>query len=120
MVPTTEYQRLEFEKVGDVTVVRLLDRLLNSHLTIVETGQELFRLADQSTPQHMVLDLCAVQSLSSVMLGKLIELKNQLWSRGARLVLTGVSDSIRDVLRVAKVERIFDIKCSQAEALASF
>ena len=68
----TAHHRIDVSKVGDVTVVRFVDKTVLDESSIHELGQELFGLVDAQNGRKMVLNFSNVEFISSATLGKLI------------------------------------------------
>ena len=64
--------RLETEQVGDILVVRFIQRALVDDAVIRRLGQHLTCLVQESGHRNFVLDLGEVQRMSSVMIGQLL------------------------------------------------
>ena len=70
-----------------------------------------FREAYRQAPadRNFVVDLSKAPYMDSAGLGMLIQLRDYAGSGKARVRLTGVNDTIRNILNVANFERLFDI-----------
>jgi anti-anti-sigma factor len=113
-------QRLEVSEVGDVTVVHFRDQRIIEDLGIQEMGQELFHLVETEGRAKLVLNFSSVGFLSSAALGKLITLDKKVKSRGGVLKLCGIRPEIYEVFAITRLDRLFDIKTDESEALAAF
>ena len=116
----TQYQRIEVSENGDVTVVRFVDRKIIDEANIHQLGQELYSLVEQEKKRDVLLNFSAVEFLSSAALGKLINLEKKVKDRGGRLKLSNIRPEIFEVFAITKLNRIFDIKDDEAEAIAAF
>jgi anti-sigma B factor antagonist len=114
------YRRLEVCEVGDVTVVRFRDQKILDDLNIQELGQELFRLVEMENRQKLLLDFATVDFLSSAALGKLITLDKKVKANGGVLKLCHIRPEIYEVFEITRLNRLFDIKGDEADALAAF
>ncbi len=120
-----EYQRLrisetEVDEVGIVTVAHFRERHINDLWEIEQLGLELYRLIEQRVRPKLVLDFSEVEFFSSAAIGKLISLNGKVKARGGAMKLCRVPPAILDVLRVCKLDRVFDIRQDQADAMVSF
>ena len=77
-------QRLVVDDVGDVTVVRFVDRKILDELNIQELGQELFQLVEEDHKTRLLLNFQQVEFLSSAALGKLITLDKKVKAHGGK------------------------------------
>ncbi len=113
-------QRLDVSEVGDVTVVHFRDQRIIEDLGIQEMGQELFHLVETEGRKKLVLNFSSVGFLSSAALGKLITLDKKVKTRGGVLKLCGIRPEIYEVFAITRLDRLFDIKEDESEALAAF
>ncbi len=113
-------RRLELSTVGDVTVVKFVDRKILDEGTIQELGQELFALVEKEGRKALLLNFGTVEFLSSSALGKLITLEKKAKAAGGKLKLSNIRPEIYDVFLITKLNKLFDIRTDEADALASF
>ncbi len=114
------HRHLEVTEVGDVTVVRLTDRKVVDETNIQELGRELFALVEEENRKNLVLNFAAVGFLSSSALGKLITLEKKVKAAGGKLRLSNIRPEIYEVFAITKLNKLFEIKDDEAEALAAF
>jgi len=115
-----EYRRLDVSQVGDVTVVRFRDNKIIEDINIQELGQELFQLVEVENRKRLLLNFSAVDFLSSAALGKLITLDKKVKAAAGTLKLSNIRAEIYEVFSITKLNRLFDIKANEADALAAF
>jgi anti-anti-sigma factor len=113
-------RRLQLSQVGDVTVVRFVDRKILDEANIQELGQELFQLIEDGNHSNLLLNFSSVEFLSSAALGKLITLDKRVKAHGGKLKLSNIRPEIYEVFAITKLNKLFDIKDDEADALASF
>ena len=116
----SEYRRLSVAEIGDVTVVRFRDQKILDDLNIQELGRELARLVEVEKRMRLLLDFSAVEFLSSAALGKLITLDKKVKAAGGTLKLCSIQPEIYEVFMITKLNRLFEIKQTEADALAAF
>ena len=114
------YRRLEVNEVGDVTVVRFRDHKIVEDVNIQELGQEMFNLVEKDRRGKLLLNFSSVEFLSSAALGKLITLDKRVKAHGGLLKLSNIRPEIFEVFAITKLNRLFDIKEDEADALAAF
>jgi anti-sigma B factor antagonist len=114
------HRRLQLTEVGDVTVVRFVDRKILDEANIQELGQELFQLVEEENRKSLLLNFLSVEFLSSAALGKLITLDKKVKAHGGKLKLSNIRPEIYEVFAITKLNKLFDIKEDEADALASF
>lgn len=116
----TANRRLRLSEIGDVTVVEFVDRRILDEASIQELGQELFALVEQDKRTKIILNFSAVEFLSSAALGKLITLNKKSHTAGAVLKLSNIRPEIYEVFAITKLNKLFDIKEDDTDALATF
>jgi anti-sigma B factor antagonist len=114
------YRRLEVSELGDVTVVRFRDPKIIEDINIQELGQELFHLVEVESRKKLLLNFSSVDFLSSAALGKLITLDKKVKANSGSLKLSNIRPEIYEVFAITKLNRLFDIKSDEADALAAF
>jgi anti-sigma B factor antagonist len=120
VVPMAGYQRLDVTDVGDVAVVRFRDHKIVEDISIQELGHEMFQLIDAEKRGKVLLNFSSVDFLSSAALGKLITLDKKMKAHGGQLKLSNIRPEIYEVFAITKLNRLFDIKDDEADALAAF
>jgi len=114
------HRRLQVSEVGEVTVVRFVDRKILDEANIQELGQELFQLVEDDNRKRLLLNFSSVEFLSSAALGKLITLDKKVKAHAGKLKLSNIRPEIYEVFAITKLNKLFDIKEDEADALASF
>ena len=114
------YRRLDVNEVGDVTVVHFRDQKIIEDLGIQELGQELNHLVEVENRRKLVLNFSSVDFLSSAALGKLITLDKKMKAKSGKLKLCNIRPEIYEVFAITRLNRLFDIKDEEADALAAF
>ena len=84
------HRRIDVSKLGDVTVVRFVDKKILEEASIQELGAELFGLVEQDNRKAILLEFGNVEFLSSAALGKLITLDRKVKTHKGRLKLCGI------------------------------
>jgi len=113
-------KRLEVSEVGDVCVVHFRDQRIIDDLGIQETGQELFQLVEEEGRRKLLLNFSSVGFMSSAALGKLITLNKKAKAQGGVVKMCNIRPEIYEVFAITRLDRLFDIKKDEAEALADF
>ena len=113
-------RRLSVSEVGEVTVVRFVDRKILDEANIQELGQELFHLIDEQQRKSVLLNFSNVEFLSSAALGKLITLDKKVKAQQGKLKLSNIRPEIYEVFKITKLNNLFDIKDDETAALAAF
>ncbi len=116
----TVNRRLETDEVGEVTVVRFVDRKILDESNIQQLGNELFRLVEEDGRKKLLLNFANVEFLSSGALGKLITLDKKVKAHNGVLKLSNIRPEIYEVFAITKLDRVFDIRDDESAALAAF
>lgn len=110
---------LQVEPVGDVTVVRFTAPMLWGYDQVQLIGEHLFCLVEEGK-RKLLLNLGAVESMDSSMLGKLIALHKKLEAEGGRLALCQFQPELYANFETLKLALLLNIYSQQDEALKSF
>lgn len=116
----TAHRRLEVTEVGEITVVRFVDRKILDEAAIQELGRELFQLVEEEGRRNLLLNFSSVEFLSSAALGKLITLDKKVKANNGKLKLSNIRPEIYEVFAITRLNKLFDIKEDEADALADF
>ena len=120
-MPDGEHPHLQVRTVDGVAVARLVDaEILFAEAAVHALGDELDDLVVRQGQTRLVLDLGGVRYMSSAMLAKLVALEQKARQAGGRLRLCGVGPTVRDILGVSHLDRVFDIDEDEQSALARF
>jgi anti-sigma B factor antagonist len=103
-------------QTGDVTVVHLID----TRAAVMELLDLLDNAIGDGLIDRLAINFGSIQQVSSAALGKLIKLMNRASSVRGKLKLCGLHPDLRHVFRITRLDRVFDIHETEAEALASF
>jgi len=114
----SKLRRIEVSESASVNVIRFLDQKIIDPEAIQELGQELFDLVERDDCKKLVLNFENVEFLSSAALGKLITFEKKSKRNGAQLILTNISPEIFQVFAITNLDKLFQIKDSEADALA--
>jgi len=104
----------------DIRIVEFTSSRILDEANIAEIGNTLAILIDEAEHPKLLLDFSNVDHLSSAALGELIKANNRLRERGGQLRLANIKPQILEVFVITKLNKLFRIFPSRAEALASF
>ena len=68
----------------------------------------------------MILDFRNVQFMSSSMLGKLVQLQKKCKEFKVHLKLSAISPDIRQVFKITKLDKLFEIETDEVAARKAF
>ena len=113
-------RRLEWEDLGDVTVVTFTDKKILEEPAIQDLGDQLTSLVEEMGKRRLLLNFTQVESLSSAALGKLVTLNRKIKEAQGMLVLCGINANIMEVFEITKLNQIIDIRRDEQEGLQAF
>ena len=116
----SSHKRIDVSKVGDVTVVRFVDKKILDEAGIQELGAELFFLIEHDNRRSILLNFENVDFLSSAALGKLITLDRKVKAAQGRRKMSNIRPEILEVFQITKLNKVFDIRAEEAEAVSAF
>jgi anti-sigma B factor antagonist len=102
-----------------VKLVRFRATALLNEAEADALGRGMLALAEQPG-QRVVLSFLGVQQLSSLVLGKLIQVHKRLAESGGELRLADIEPHIYEVFTITRLDRLFKIFEREDEAIASF
>jgi anti-anti-sigma factor len=113
-------RRIMVADEGPVSVVRFIDRKIVDSASIEQLGEELNSLVLVDNRNVILLNFEGVEFMSSAALNKLISLNSQVKKVQGRLKLCNLRAEIKEVFTITRLDRVFDIRKSEAEALEAF
>jgi len=116
-VGSMTHQRLEVSDVGDIAVIRFVDRRILDATNIEELGDELFELVEQQGRKKLLINFTDVEFLSSAALNKLIILDKKVKTNDGKLVLSDLRPEIVEVFAITRLDQLFTIESSEKGAL---
>ena len=102
---------------GNVTVITLEGNLMGGPDASTLNTMLHQLLADGK--KRVVLDLSGVQFINSSGLGLLIGGVNAMRSAGGTLKVAGASEKVRGLIKITKLEQVFELYPTVAEAVAA-
>lgn len=112
--------RITVSVIGDLANVRFNDKKIVDSSNIEEMGSELTALVTEQKYKHILLNFEGVEFMSSAALNKLINLDKKVKAVGGVLRLCTLKADIREVFKITRLERVFDIRDSESAALKAF
>lgn len=104
----------------DLQIVEFTNNKILDEANIAEIGQKLMGLIDAGPQPKLLLDFASVDHLSSAALGMLINVNNRIKQKNGQLRLTNIKPQIMEVFAITKLNKLFRILPTRAEAEASF
>ncbi|MDP1796211.1 MAG: STAS domain-containing protein [Planctomycetaceae bacterium] len=75
-------------------------------------------LAQSPGIKHLIIDMSAANYFGSVVLGGLVQLSQAVRNRGGRVAICGASPDMQDILRIMKLESIWEVFPDRNTALS--
>jgi anti-sigma B factor antagonist len=112
--------RLNVSDHKDVKVVDFVENKILDEANIAEIGQQLTALVEAKDRPKVLLDFHNVEHLSSAALGMLINVNNRVKNQSGQLRLANIKPQIMEVFEITKLNKLFKILPTRADALASY
>jgi anti-sigma B factor antagonist len=119
-LPTPDTSRLRITKVNDITHVEFIDRNILDEANIQLIQEELAGLIEGSPRPKLLISFSNVDHLSSAALGALITVRNKINAKSGQLRLADIDPQIYEVFVITKLNKLFEIHPTAAEAIQSF
>jgi len=108
-----------YAKDGIRTVAFNDSRLLDE-VKLEQLGTDLIAQLNDSTEERVILDFRSVQFMSSSMLGKLVAVQKKCKEFKVHLKLCAISRDIREVFKITKLDKLFEIEEDEVSARKAF
>ncbi len=103
-------------RVGGVTVIQLID----NRVAIMELLDLLDNAVHDGVFGRLLINFGSLQQVSSAALGKLVKLMNHAAQVRGKLKLCALHPDLRHVFMITRLDRVFEIYETEADAMASF
>src|SRR4051812_20992683 len=103
-----------------IRIIEFTNSKILDEANIAEIGGTLNVIIDESERPKMLLDFATVDHLSSAALGMLINVNNRVKQRNGQLRLANIKPQIFEVFVITKLNKLFRILPTRAEAMTSF
>jgi anti-anti-sigma factor len=115
---TTQSQSFLLERHGDVAIIIPSPEVESmSENLIQQAAQMVLAPLKSDPPSGLVIDLSRVRYFGSVFLSFLLRCHTPMRMNGSEMVLAGVSDRIRELLRLTNLDTLWAIYDTRKEAL---
>lgn len=84
----------------------------------ITTSPELRKAFEKNTSKKVVVDLEKVSYVDSSGLATLVEMLKKMKSQGGSLGLAGMSDKVKSLFEITKLDKLFLLYKTQAEAVS--
>lgn len=100
--------------------VDFIERNILDEANIQLIGDGLNQIIESNDRPRLLICFENVEHLSSAALGALITVSNRVGSKEGQLRLSDINDQILEVFRITRLDQMFQIHGTAAEAMASF
>ena len=116
----TSGSRLRVRRDGAVSQIEFIDRNILDEANIQQIGDEISRIVESEENPRLLISFANVDHLSSAALGTLITINNKVRGQGGELRLADIGPQIYEVFVITKLNKLFEIHDTSADALSSF
>ena len=106
-------------KDGILTVVFDDARILDE-TKLDQLSRDLIEMLNKTTEERVIFDFRNVKFMSSSMLGKLIQVHKKAGEFKVKMKFCSIDPEIRQVFKITKLDKLFDIEADEAAARAAF
>ena len=103
----------------EVLVVQFTAQKILTDTIIAQIGRELLALVDEAGGK-LLLNFQGVTFMSSAMIGKIVLLSKKCGSAKTVIKLCNIAPSIMEVFEITRLNKMFQIHKTEADALAAF
>jgi anti-anti-sigma factor len=108
-----------YSKDGILTIVFEDARILDE-TKLDQLSRDLAEMLDKTSEERVILDFRNVKFMSSSMLGKLIQVNKKAAEFKVKLKFCSIDPEIRQVFKITKLDKVFEIEADEAAARAAF
>ena len=112
--------RLNVTSHKEIAVVEFTENKILDEMSVSEIERALTALLEAKERPKILLDFSNVDHLTSAALGMLININNRVKQRNGQLRLANIRPQIMEVFMITKLNRLFRILPTRAEALTNF
>ncbi len=98
--------QIEMRKEGKVLIIKLLEKRLDANIAMDFKREMEKRINDGNT--WIVLDLAQAEFMDSSFLFIIVSSLRLLWRNG-KIVIAGAGESVKNLLRLTKMDRVFQM-----------
>ena len=103
-----------------IRVIEFTNSKILDEANIASIQETLNALIDENENPRLLLDFATVDHLSSAALGALINVNSRIRQKNGQLRLANIKPQIEEVFKITKLDKLFKIKPTRTEAMASF
>jgi anti-anti-sigma factor len=111
-------ESFQIERRADIAVITPTPELESMPENLIEqAAQMVLAPLKENPPNGLIVDLSRVNFFGSVFISFLLRCHLLVKKQGAELVLAGVSDRVRELLRMTSLDTLWALYATRAEAL---
>jgi anti-sigma B factor antagonist len=114
---SSPYSWMKVDRIGPVTVVRLIGRAIVEEGAIRLISAELARLVEKFGNRRVLLNFGEVKNLSSYMLAGIVHVHKKIHAVGGELFLCGLNPDLRKVFELTRLTKLVKIYPDEKSAL---
>ena len=118
--PSARNESFQIERRGDLAVITPSPEVENMPENLIEqAAQMVLAPLKANPPAGLIVDLSKVNFFGSVFISFLLRCHLLVRKQGAELVLAGVSDRVRELLRLTSLDTLWALYATRDEAVDS-
>ncbi len=114
---TFQSKHLKCKQSGDCALLVLSTPSIYEEEVIEQIGQDLNTLTSEFGFKRLIIDIKAVNLITSSLIGKLVQLHRRLKKEGGVLVLCGIQGHLETIFRASNLINYFHIFPTEEKAL---
>jgi len=111
---------LQSRSHSGILTIYFTDARILDDSKIREVGRELNELLGRTEEEKVILDFRSVEFMSSSFLGTLVQFNKSCKEYKIQLKLCSISANIRQVFKITKLDKLFEIEKDDESARAAF
>lgn len=112
--------RLRIRRQDAIMIVEFVDRNILDEANIQAIGDEITQLVESESKPKLLISFANVDHLSSAALGTLITINNKVRAKGGQMRLAEIDPQIYEVFVITRLNKLFTIHETSAEAIKAF
>lgn len=111
--------RINVKYAENATIATFTSESILEEKDIQALRESIMSVIEQTEQINLILDFCNVRFLSSAVLGLLIRISKKIYERDGQLRLCNINSKIREVFKITRLTKIFDIYKDTEDAVES-
>jgi anti-sigma B factor antagonist len=108
-----------YSKDGILTII-FDDPRITDETKLEQVGKDLLDKLSATSEERVILNFSNVKFMSSAMLGKLVQVHKKSAEYKVKLKLCSIDPEIRQVFKITRLDKMFDIEADEASARKAF